>query len=408
LKTTGTEYWRRRKLGDFFRLKHGYAFKGRFFSETGPYIVLTPGNFFDEGGFKHKEKEKFYTGDIPNGFILSRGDLLVAMTEQKYGLLGSPAIIPEDNLYLHNQRLGLVTDLKNEELWMGYLYYLFNSHEVRAQIQATANGAKVRHTSPSRIYEVEVNLPPLPVQRKISSILSAYDDLIENNLRRIKILEEMAQALYREWFVNFRFPGHEKVRMVDSPLGKIPEEWEIKDLGSLLEIKRGKTITKKTVSEGDVPVVAGGLQPAYFHNQANTMQPVITVSASGANAGFVNLYSEDVWASDCSFVDINTTPHVYYYYLMFKDRQIEITGLQRGAAQPHVYPQDLMRLEAVGVSLHILDVFDQKVTPVFQLIKTLSQKNTNLRQTRDLLLPKLISGEFDVSNLDINIPEEAA
>ena len=205
-----------------------------------------------------------------------------------------------------------------------------------------------------------------------------------------------------------RFPGHEKVRMVDSPLGKIPEGWEVKDLGSLLRIKRGKTITRKTVSDGEVPVVAGGLQPAYFHNQANTKQPVLTVSASGANAGFVNLYSEDIWASDCSFVDINTTPHVFYYYLMFKNRQIEFTGLHRGAAKPHVYPQDLMRLEAVDVSSHMLDSFDQEVTPAFQLIKTLSQKNTNLRQTRDLLLPKLISGELDVSSLDINIPEEAA
>jgi len=205
-------------MGELFQLKHGYAFKGKYFSDDGPYIVLTPGNFFDEGGFKNKEQEKYCTGEVPKSLVLRRGDLIVAMTEQKYGLLGSSAIIPKDDFYLHNQRLGLVVDLNAQRLDRQFLYYLFNTFPVRAQIQATANGAKVRHTSPSRIYEVTVVLPPLPVQKRVVAILSAYNDLIENNQRRIKILEEMAQNLYREWFVKFRFPGHEQIPMVDSPL----------------------------------------------------------------------------------------------------------------------------------------------------------------------------------------------
>ncbi len=158
------------------------------------------------------------------------------MTEQSEGLLGSPVLVPESDRYLHNQRLGLIVSLNKTEIDEEFLYYLFNYRSVRDQIQATASGVKVRHTSPSRIYEVEVKPPPLPTQRKIAAVLSTYDDLIENNTRRIEILEQMAQTIYREWFVHFRFPGYEKVGMVDSELGPIPEGWEIVRLREIADI----------------------------------------------------------------------------------------------------------------------------------------------------------------------------
>jgi type I restriction enzyme S subunit len=104
----------------------------------------------------------------------------------------------------------------------------------------------------------------------------------------------MARALYREWFVHFRFPGHESIPRIPSPLGEIPKGWEVTSLGGLVEIRKGKNITKDTIRDGSVPVVAGGIAPAYFHDTPNTQSPVITISASGANAGFVNLYYVDV------------------------------------------------------------------------------------------------------------------
>jgi len=261
------------------------------------------------------------------------------------------------------------------------------------------SGAGVPTLNRNHLDSIEVYIPKLSTQHKIASILSAYDDLIENNLRRIKILEEIAQNLYQEWFVKFRFPGHESIRFIDSPLGRIPEGWEVVPLGILIEIRKGKNITKKTVVEGVVPVVAGGLTPAYFHNKSNTQHPVITVSASGANSGFVNLYYEDIWASDCSYIDANETPFVYYYYLLFKYFQTNITRLQRGSAQPHVYPKDLMEFEVVDCPMEVIKIFDQQIHPIFKMIKNLSWKNRNLIDTRDLILPKLISGELDVSGL---------
>ncbi len=133
-------------------IKHGFPFKSEFFNSTGYYIVLTPGNFFEAGGFKREYgKEKFYHGEFPKEYILKTKDLIVAMTEQAEGLLGSCAFIPEDNFYLHNQRLGLITINENEELDLCYLYYLFQTKSVREQIRLTSTGSKVKHTSPEKL-----------------------------------------------------------------------------------------------------------------------------------------------------------------------------------------------------------------------------------------------------------------
>ena len=226
------------------------------------------------------------------------------------------------------------------------------------------------------------------VQDKIAKILSNYDDLIENNNKRIKILEEMAQKIYKEWFVDFKYPSHEEGKFAEIELGK------------LVMPKKGKNITKATIRKGSVPVVAGGLEPAYYHNVANTASPVITVSASGANAGYVKLYYEDIWASDCSYIDSKITPYVYYFYSYLKYNQIKVTNLQKGAAQPHVYPQDLASLKLFDIDAEIVKQFNVLVTPTFEEIKNITSKNTILRQTRDLLLPRLMSGEISVENLE--------
>lgn len=275
--------WNECTLNQLFSIKHGFAFDGKYFATEGDYILLTPGNFHDAGGFKLKTKEKFFTGDFDDQYLLPKDSLIVAMTEQAEGLLGSSAIIPESGRFLHNQRLGLITELAEDRIDSHFLYYLFNTHTIRSQIRATATGTKVRHTSPTRIGEVKVTIPNVQSQRKIASILSAYDDLIENNTRRIAILEEMAQAIYREWFVNFRFPGHENVKLVDSELGQIPEGWEVTTVGNLVKrLKVGKKYNNKTVMpEGHVPVLDQGKSGIIgYHNDepglvASEEEPVI-------------------------------------------------------------------------------------------------------------------------------------
>lgn len=321
---------------------------------------------------------------------LRPGDVAVVRT----GYPGTACVIPEKFAELNCADLVVITP--SVKLNPHYLAAIFNSAWGIASVAGNLVGVAQQHFNIGAAKELEVGLPSRPVQDRIAGILSAYDELIENSQRRIKILESMARALYREWFVHFRFPGHESVPRVPSLLGEIPKGWEVTTLGRLVEIKKGKSITKGTIRDGNVPVVAGGIAPAYFHDAPNTRRPVITISASGANAGFVNLYHVDVWASDCSYIDSSATPHVLYYYLWLDHRRAAITHLQRGSAQPHVYPKDLAQLEALGAPEDVLNAFASQVAPTFGLAMHLAAKIENLRRTRDLLLPRLLSGQIDV------------
>jgi type I restriction enzyme S subunit len=230
-----TTEWAKRFIGELCEVKHGWAFKGEYFSEAGDFLLLTPGNFLEAGGIRLREnKEKFYAGDFPNEYLLNKNDLLVVMTDlvQSAPILGGSAWVPGDNRYLHNQRLGKVVNIKVDLVCKEFLYWIFNFDGYRSQVKGSASGATVRHTAPERIYKCKVHLPPIHIQKKIAAILSAYDDLIENNLKRIKLLEEMAQITYEEWFVRLKFPGHETTP-IDSETG-LPEGWVTIKVGNLL------------------------------------------------------------------------------------------------------------------------------------------------------------------------------
>ena len=272
-------------------------------------------------------------------------------------------------------------------------YYLASPYMQAFMLKlAVGKGASRNAMTKEMIENFEVPCPILEVQNKIADILSAYDDLIENNQKQIKLLEEAAQRLYKEWFVDLRFPGHEHTAIVDG----VPEGWERKKLIDIAEFKRGKTITRDSIIEGNVPVVAGGLEPAYYHNTANTISPVITVSGSGANAGFTRLYYENVWASDCSFADMNTTKHLYFVYCFLKANKDSIDVLQKGSAQPHVYAKDINNMEVIFPSEEYLMSFKNFSSSLFEKIKVLQGQIVNLTQARDRLLPKLMSGEMEV------------
>ena len=287
-----------------------------------------------------------------------------------------------------NQAMNAV--VPNENFDEDYVYYLlkFNLRQLKMFDSGTASGRE--NVSKSAFSNIRViALTSKDEQIKVGKLLSNYDDLIENNNRRIKILEEMAQKIYKEWFVDFKFPGHETTMIKESVLS------------SIITPIKGKNITKSKVKSGNVPVVGGGIEPAYYHNIANTQAPVITISASGANAGFVNLYYKNIWASDCSYIDTTMTNYIYYSYLLLKNNQIEITNMQLGAAQPHVYPRDLVNLKIKEFPIEVIANFEKMISPIFENIKVLSIKNENLKQTRDILLPRLISGEIDVENMEI-------
>ncbi|MCZ2130358.1 MAG: restriction endonuclease subunit S, partial [Bacteroidia bacterium] len=203
--------WKTYKLGDLIDVKHGFAFKGEFFSdEPTEDILLTPGNFKIGGGFK-TDKFKYYKGDYPKSYVLKEGDILITMTDlSKAGdTLGYSAKIPKHTgiNYLHNQRLGLV-QFKSDNIDPDFLYWVLRTKPYQYYIVGSATGSTVKHTSPTRICSYEFQAPKdKGEQQQIAQILTLLDDKIELNLQMNQTLEAMAQAIFKEWFVNFNFPG---------------------------------------------------------------------------------------------------------------------------------------------------------------------------------------------------------
>lgn len=410
--------WPAVALGEFIRVKHGFAFKGEHFADSGAFIVLTPGNFYDEGGFKVKAgAEKFYAAEPPSEYVLHRDDLVVAMTEQVEGLLGSSALIPEDGVYLHNQRIGLVE--LGPAVDRHFMYYLFNTKPVRDQIQATATGSKIRHTAPTRIEAVRATIPPLPVQRKIAAALSAYDDLIENNKRRIEILEEMAQRIYREWFVEFRYPGHEDDPLVASDLGPIPQGWTVRPFSTLGGYVNGyafkpedwgsigKPIVKiRELKDGvtdDTPRYSGDLDDKY------TVRDGDLLFSWSAHLEAYQWTGGTAWLNQHLF-RVDPPPEISSTFLFhaLRDRMEEFRSRAQGTTMRHIKRSALTQVAATVPPEEVRNRMTDLLAPMDALVLNLVRTTRSLRSARDLLLPRLISGQVDVSDLNIRASEEAA
>ena len=378
--------WRETTLGAGIHIKHGYAFKSEFFVNSGKYIVLTPGNFYEEGGFRLRaEKDRAYSGSIPENFILSKGDIIIAMTEQDAGLLGSSALIPENDRFLHNQRLGLIDKIDEELFNKNFLYYLFNTYSIRGQISGSASGTKVRHTSPDKIYRVKIKIPDVTTQQKIADILSKYDDLIENNRRRIELLERSARLLYKEWFVRLRFPGHEHTPIIDG----IPEGWEKKTLGDVGFLNYGKTLKQENRISGNYPVfVSSGIIGT--HNRFLVKGPGIIIGRKG-NIGSVYYANDDYYPIDTAYyINASYTSFYLYHALVntsFINTDAAVPGLNRDVAHK-------TRLLMPDSTLKTL--FEKFATPIYKQIFLLKKQNQKLKQARDIILPKLMNGEIEV------------
>ena len=392
--------WRESKLGDLFEIKHGFAFKGEHFSDAGDFVLLSPGNFREEGGLKLKgDKEKFYLGKFPDEYLLKTGDIVVAMTDliQNAPILGSSARIPEDGRFLHNQRLGKIIDMKVDRVLPEFVYHLFNLPSVRGQIKGSATGSTVRHTAPSRIYDVAVSIPPLPTQQRIAGILSAYDELIENSQRRIKILETMARALYREWFVHFRFPGFENHPRVASALGEIPKGWEVGRLDDVLILQRGFDLPKSVRVEGAIPIIAA-TGVTGFHDEARVKAPGVVTGRSGT-IGKVMYVQEDFWPLNTALW-VKEFPKAEPLFAYFTLSSVGLEQFNAGAAVPTLNRNDIHGLETIVPPRNLQKRFQEIGGTMLSQTRSLELKAQNLRRTRDLLLPRLLSGQVSLDKLE--------
>lgn len=384
--------WKKAKIGDHCEITSSkrifyseYVDSGVPFYRSKEIIESSQGQPISEPLYISTEKYN----EIKSKFgVPMPGDMLLTSV----GTIGIPYIVrQEDHFYFKD---GNLTWFRNFDgsLLSKFLCYWIGSKEGYGVLNNTTIGSSQKALTIASLKQIECPLPPVEIQERVVDILSGYDNLIENNQKQIKLLEEAAQRLYKEWFVDFHFPGYEDTPIVDG----VPEGWKNGTLGDIATFVRGKTITKAQVHDGSVPVVAGGLEPAYYHNKANTVAPVITVSGSGANAGFARLYNVDVFASDCSFVDSKTTPYLFFVYSYLKENKSSLDSLQKGSAQPHVYPKDLNAMKLKVPTDKYLGAFCRLVAPYFERIKTLQKEIAVSAEARDRLLPKLMSGEIEI------------
>lgn len=328
--------------------------------------------------------------------IAKRNDVIVTIS----GNVGQISYIPADSVYeeyLVSQRQFRAT-FDTKRVNIPYLVYYFHTKEGQHKILSFANqtGVPALAQPLKNFKNIDIVLPPIDIQKRIASILSSLDDKIENNRRINENLEQQAQALFKSWFVDFEpFKDGE---FVESELGIIPKGWRVGKLGELCQFKRGKGLLSKNAIPGDVPVVAGGLEPACYHNVSNTKAPVITVSGSGANAGFMRMYHQEVWASDCSFIDITCENWLFVYCFLAINSHL-LKHAQTGAVQPHVKPADIHDFDLVIPPKDSIKRFQNTISSFITKKGLMDQESHRLAELRDTLLPRLMSGELKVDEI---------
>jgi type I restriction enzyme S subunit len=296
-----------------------------------------------------------------------------------------------------------------------FLRYMLTAPRVRDYMKgAFTSGAAIPRVVLKDFKKVRVAAPPLRTQLKIVAVLSAYDDLIENNNRRVKLLEEMAQRTYREWFVDFRYPGRENIPLVDSELGPIPEGWKVVRLGSVAD----NFDRKRKPLSGMVRALRPGHYPYYgaakifdFIDDYIFDGTYLLIAEDGSvitpeGMAVLQYVSGKFWANNHTHVLQGTTLSTEHLYLLLAD--LPISGYITGAAQPKITQANINRIPCVVPRNEVAAAFNAIVRPLFQAKKILESHAGTLRASRDLLLPRLISGEIDVTDLDIASPDIVA
>ncbi len=413
--------WPRKPLGEVADVVSGYAFKSSEFGERGIPVIKIKNIRVGHVDISEADRvdEKYL--NISDRYHVRGGDVLISLTgshiSQPNSVVGRVArhshALPK---CLLNQRAGKVIVRGNSEADLGFLFYALSEQETVCAIAMKAHGAASQaNVSPTQVESVEIPLPPLPLQRRIAGILSAYDNLIENSQRRIQILESMARALYREWFVHFRFPGHEGVPRVDSPLGEIPKGWGVKTIQDFGRVITGKTPSKANAEyfgeevqflktpdmHGNIFVLSTNerLSTLGAASQANKTLPVgsICVSCIGT-IGVVSITTEECQTNQqINSVVLVSPASREFLFLRLQDAKQTLENLgSNGATMGNVNKGKFESMELVCPPFDLLTRYHQVAKPMFTQILTLQRQIENLRRTRDLLLPRLLSGQIDV------------
>lgn len=389
------------KLRDLITIKHGFAFSGDHISADDNGIVLvTPGNFRIGGGFK-EDKCKFFDGDYSREYVLHAGDLIVTMTDLSKAIdtLGYSAIVPKTSrVYLHNQRIGLVRII-SDTLDKGYLYWFLRTPYYQKTIAATSSGSTVHHTSPDRIRDVIIDLPDLESQKKIAGFLSAIENKIDLNDRINENLQQQAFALFEQ--------------LLSRSEGDLCMLTEIAELNPKRQLAKGivarcidmaQLSTSGTFPNGwEMKPYNGGMR---FSN-GDTIIARITPCLENGKTAFIDfLDNSEVAFGSTEYIVLSSKgefPAEFFYclarYPSFVDYAVK--NMNGSSGRQRVSADTIGKYLLPRISEEGIHMFHDTVTPLFTAMRNNSLENMRLAALRDSLLPKLMSGELDVSELDL-------
>lgn len=409
--------WREVRLGEVVDLISGYAFKSSDFKTDGEIPVIKIGNinYFDVDIYKNISYiYEILASKLGDKFIVKYGDILISLTgsniNQPNSMVGRVGRYREKEISVLNQRAGKV--IPKENISKDYIYYLFSLKSLTYQVASVAyGGANQVNISPSTIKKFKMKIPDIETQEKIANVLSTYDELIENNNRRIEILEKTAEELYKEWFVRMRFPGHENTKFDKG----IPEGWEVKIVKDLGEVVTGTTPSTKVTEYYGEEVMF--VKTPDMHGNIFTSQTESNLSEAGSNSQDNKLLPQDSIMVSCigtgGVVSINMFPaHTNqqinsiiledtnireWAFLTLKSMKqtIELFGAT-GATMTNLSKGKFEGLKLLYPSDVLLNKFNNITKPMFEELKSIILTNENLKKQRDLLLPRLMNGSIKV------------
>lgn len=393
--------WQSKKLGDFIRVKHGYAFKGKNITdEETDAILVTPGNFKIGGGFK-SSKFKYFNSDYPEDYVLSEGDIVVTMTDlsKESDTLGYSAKIPsiKGKVFLHNQRIGLV-EFTDNEVSKEFLYWLMRTSEYQWYCVSSASGTSIMHTSPSRIEDYDFKLPTPHEQRAIASVLSSLDDKIDLLHRQNQTLEQMAETLFRQWFVeNFDNANYVKLgQLVDTVdnRGKTPKWSEEKSEFPLIEVN---ALGNRLVDYSKIKkYVDEETYATWFRAHPKKYDTLVSTVGSIGEFSMFLLERGSIAQNVVAFQAKEISPFYLYQTLNFFKRDIKEFDI--GSVQPSIKVSHLREYEIpVFNDSDYLKKFDSVSKDISSKLEFNYLQIERLNALKTALLPKLMSGDIRLS-----------
>lgn len=303
--------------------------------------------------------------------IIKRNQFAYGPVTSRNGDKISIALLEEYDEAIVSQMYTVFEVIDKTKLNPEYLMMWFRRPEFDRFARFKSHGSTREVFNWEEMCEVELPIPSIEKQNEIVKEYNTIVNRIELNETLNQKLEETAQALYKHWF------------------SKYDDNVESINVGDLFTPRRGKNITRAKAIYGDYPVVAGGLEPSCYHNNFNTKKPVVTISASGANAGFVNLYHTEVWAGDCSFIDNTIFDYVYFAYIILKVNQSLLMSKQEGTGQPHIYPQHIITIPVHGFTKEKMELFNKYCEEIFNRVHIAEKEIVKLIETQVILLSKM-------------------